>query len=77
MRFAFRALSILLSRCQPVEGKQRARRQQHSHRHAERNAALLKFPVDVGGDDERVGRRDQAGRDQLTEGDDSALPKNA
>ena len=80
MRVSLRALSLLLSRGQSVEDRQRARCQQnaqHDLRHAKRNAALLKSPVDVGGHDERIGRRDQAGRDQFTEGDDSALPKNA
>ncbi len=43
---------------------------QHGHGHAERYASLLEFPVDVGGDHQHIGRRDQAGCDQLTESND-------
>ena len=57
-------MALLLNFClleKVVKEQQSARGDKHAedgHRHAEGNAALLKFAVNISGDDQYVGRSD-------------------
>ena len=63
-------LPMIDHRVQDQQCRGRKQHTQHRHRHANRNAALLKFPHDKGGDHQCVGRSDQTCRYQFPESDD-------
>ena len=57
-------LSVLLTGGQTVEnekGRGGDQHTQHGHGHAQRHAALLELPVDVGGDHQGIGRGAESG----------------